>query len=223
MVIYGKGSLDPHMKPRGTRLTHFLLHLHPRRIPAELAGLKPTFCLGGLAAFFFFILLFTGILLMFFFNPGSQAASILIIEEVVTYGWLIRGLHKWAGQAMVALVFLHMLRVAVQGAYRPPREGNWVIGTMLLLLTLLLDFSGYLLVGDATAILARQVAGGILAAIPVIGPSLVLLLLGGAPGSGEAGLRIYVWHCFGLTLALGLLMFWHFYRVRKDGGLKGGY
>lgn len=204
-------------------LSQFIGHIHPRRLPPGVIGLRPTFCLGGLSALFFLVLLLTGVLLMFFYTPGAtatQSASLVTIQEVAAYGWLVRGMHKWAGQAMVATVFLHMLRVVLSGAYRPPREGNWVIGVGLLGLTVLLDFSGYLLVGDATSLLAQQVVSGILRELPSGGNLLLRAFLGGEAGGELAGLRIYAWHCMGLPLAAASMMGWHFYRVRRDGGVK---
>ncbi|WP_227761774.1 cytochrome b N-terminal domain-containing protein [Zhaonella formicivorans] len=215
---------DKH-KTRKRGFFSFLAHLHPRKIKAGTIGFSPTFCLGGLSAFMFLVLVASGTLLLFYYTPGEAAlqyGSIITIDQVIAYGWLIRGIHKWAGQLMVVLVFGHMLRVFMHGAYRPPREGNWVIGVALLILTVLLDFTGYLLLGDQTAVLAQNVVGGILNRFPLAGDMLNAIVFGGEPGGSTAGIRIYIWHCIVLPAVLLLLMLWHFYRVRKDGGVSQG-
>lgn len=200
-------------------LRNFLLHLHPHRLERRKVNFWQSLCLGGLSAFLFFLLLGTGIILALFYTPGdlkSQYGSIVTIEQVIAYGWLIRGLHRWAGQGMVITVLLHMVRVVLQGAYRPPRQANWVIGVVLMLLTVLLDFSGYLLLGDATSLLAQRVISSIIALIPG-GELLQSGIFGDSVGGLSAGIRIYAWHCFALPAALIVLMLWHFYRVRRDG------
>jgi quinol-cytochrome oxidoreductase complex cytochrome b subunit len=124
---------------------------------------------------------------------------------------VLRELHRWAAHAMVIAVWLHMLRVFLTGSYKPPREFNWVIGVVLLVLTLLLSFTGYVLPWDQKAIWAATV-----------GSNLFGLL--GARGAGEETLvRFYVLHCVAIPLLAAILMSLHFWRVRKDGGISGPF
>ncbi|KKM09611.1 hypothetical protein SY88_18385 [Clostridiales bacterium PH28_bin88] len=207
------------------RNNSFWLHLHPAVLPANVSGLFPTFCLGGLSAFLFSTLVVTGVLLMLFYVPSPWEAArgaIITMEDAVPYGWLVRSVHHWAGQGMVITVFLHTVRVVWTKAYRPPREGNWVIGVALFSITVLLDFTGYLLMADATGRLAAGVAYGLAGEVPVVGQGLRMVFLGGSPDAPLAPLRLYVWHCLGLPVALTGLMVWHFWRVRRDGGVVRG-
>ena len=201
----------------------FILHIHPPRIDQNSAGFFPTMCLGGISFFLAVCLCITGFLLMLFFEPGDpQTAlnSMITIEDVVFHGRLIRSAHYWAGQLMVITVVMHLIRVLLTGAYAPPREGNWMIGVLLLLITIILDFSGYLLIGDSTARHASSIVWGITAEIPLLGEFLQQTLFGGNPVTIIAGLRLYFWHCIFLPFLLLAIMAWHFFRVGKDGGVK---
>jgi quinol-cytochrome oxidoreductase complex cytochrome b subunit len=138
---------------------------------------------------------------------------------VVSSGLFLRNLHRWSAHAMVFLVFAHMFKVFYRGAYRPPREFNWVIGVVLLLLTLLLSYTGYLLPWDQLAYWAITVGSNIASAVPVIGGKIHFLLLGGNAVNANALLRFYVLHCMILPLAAIFFVAIHFWRIRKDGGL----
>ncbi len=176
----------------------------------------------------------TGVLLMFYYRPTVQWAyrDMLDLRDVASLG-LLRELHRWGAHAMVIAVLLHMLRVFLTGSYKSPREFNWVIGVLLLALTLLLSLTGYLLPWDQLSLWAVTVASNMAGAAPLAGadgpghhllsPGLAAsldpktILLGGA-GVGEATLnRFYVLHCVAIPLLAGLLMAVHFWRVRKDG------
>lgn len=197
------------------------LHLHPVKVRKSALRLRVTFCLGGLSLALFLILTVTGILLMFYYHPSSPRAyeDMKDLEFVVSSGIYLRNLHRWSAHLMVVAVFLHMLRVFFSGAYRPPREFNWVVGVLLLVLTLLLSFTGYLLPWDQLAYWAITVGTNMAGAVPVLGERIRFLLLGGN-GIGENTLiRFYVLHCVVLPLAVAVLMGVHFWRVRKDGGL----
>ena len=160
-----------------------------------------------------------------FYKPGSPneaLGSTLTIEEALAYGSFIRGLHFWAGQLMVLTIMGHALRVLVHGAFAPPRQGNWLIGMGLMVTTFLLDFSGYLLIGDERAMDAARVAFGLLGEVPFVGKMLQTLFFGAHPVGEGAGLRVYTLHCGILPFfALGLCA-WHFYRIRRDGGVTQG-
>ena len=133
---------------------------------------------------------------------------------------------------MVICVLLHMLRVFLTGSYKPPREFNWVVGVLLLVLTLLLSFTGYVLVWDQAALWALTVGSNLAASVPVVGcegPAAIVqptgdlraLLLGGALPGAPALIRFYVFHCLALPFLSVLLMAVHFWRIRKDGGISG--
>ena len=216
------------MKALGTNrngVFGFLAHIHPPKIPKDAAGLWPTLCLGGLSFGFFVVLIFTGFLLMPFYKPGSPSEaldSVLTIEEALAYGSFLRSLHFFAGQLMIIALVGHTLRVLASGAFAPPRRGNWLIGMSLLVLTFFLDFSGYLLIGDERAMDASRVAFGLLGEVPLLGGIFQALVFGADPVGQGAGLRLYALHCGVLPfLALGLCA-WHFYRVRRDGGVSRG-
>jgi quinol-cytochrome oxidoreductase complex cytochrome b subunit len=158
---------------------------------------------------------------MFYYRPSVPEAyeDMKDLEFVVSAGVFLRNLHRWSAHMMVALVFLHMVRVFFAGAYRPPREFNWVIGVVLLVITLLLSFTGYLLPWDQLAYWAITVGTNMADSVPVIGPDIRFLMLGGNT-IGEATLiRFYVLHCVALPLTLIMLLAVHIWRVRKDGGI----
>ncbi|HXY38834.1 MAG TPA: cytochrome b N-terminal domain-containing protein [Vicinamibacteria bacterium] len=203
-------------------LSSLLLHLHPTRVRVHV--LRPSYTLGlGLVSFFLFaVLTLTGLLLMLYYVPHTSAAyrSMLDLRYAVAFGPFLRNAHRWAAHGMVAVVFLHMCRVFFTGAYKPPRELNWVVGVLLLLLTLALSFTGYLLPWDQLAFWAITVGTSIVAYFPLLGPQVRYLLLGGYEIGQAALLRFYVLHCLILPLAMAGLVALHFWRVRKDGGLS---
>jgi cytochrome b6 len=206
------------------------LHLHPVRIPRISARLTHTFCLGGLTFFFFIVLTATGVLLMFYYRPTVEAAynDMKDLEFAVTLGMFLRNLHRWSAHLMVFFVIGHMARVFLTAAYKPPREFNWIVGVILLTLTLLLSFSGYLLPWDQLAIWAITVGTNMAAATPIMGAEGPFALanadndarfqtLGGHFVGQATLLRFYVLHCIALPLAAAAFMIVHFWRVNKDG------
>ncbi|MCH7733238.1 MAG: cytochrome b N-terminal domain-containing protein [Candidatus Marinimicrobia bacterium] len=223
-------------------LNSVFLHLHPVRLPRHAVKVKFTWCMGGLTFFLFLVLTITGILLMFYYRPTVEYAYTDMIDlgEQVPLG-IMREIHRWGAHAMVITVWLHMFRVFMTGSYKPPREFNWVVGVILLTLTLLLSFTGYLLPWDQLAIWAVTVGSNMARATPFLGhegPGAALLALGdinfvnigsdvkfallGGRFVGEAALlRFYVLHCIGLPFIVMILMAIHFWRIRKDGGISG--
>ena len=203
-------------------LSSLVLHVHPTRV--RVHALRPAYTLGlGLISFYLFVVLtVTGLALMLYYVPHPDAAyrSMKDIEYAVTFGMFLRNAHRWAAHGMVAVVFLHLCRVFFTGAYKPPREFNWVVGVLLLLLTLALSFTGYLLPWDQLAFWAITVGTSIVAYVPLLGPQVRYLLLGGHEIGAAALLRFYVLHCLILPLAMAFLVALHFWRVRKDGGLS---
>lgn len=204
-----------------TIYSNVFLHMHPVKVRKSSLRFRATFCLGGLSLALFLILTVTGILLMLYYHPSTPRAyeDMKDLEFVVTSGVFLRNLHRWSAHLMVITVFLHMLRVFFTGAYRPPREYNWVVGVLLLLLTLLLSFTGYLLPWDQLAYWAITVGTNIAGYVPILGDRIRFLLLGGHLIGENTLIRFYVLHCVVLPLAIVVLMAVHFWRIRKDGGL----
>src|ERR1039458_4780273 len=194
------------------------------KISRKSLSFRATWFLGTLSLGTFLILATTGILLMLYYHPSvPQAyADMKDLQFVVSAGVFLRNLHRWSAHAMVFLVFAHMFKVFYRGAYRPPREFNWVIGVVLLLMTLLLSYTGYLLPWDQLAFWAITVGSNIASAVPVMGGKMRFLMLGGNMVNANALLRFYVLHCVILPLVAGLLIAIHFWRIRKDGGLHTG-
>jgi quinol-cytochrome oxidoreductase complex cytochrome b subunit len=192
-------------------ISNVVLHLHPTSIKTH--ALRPSFswCMGGITFLLFLVETFTGLLLMFYYRPTIEWAyhDMLDLRDVVSFG-IVREIHRWGAHAMVITVMLHTYRVFLTGSYKPPREFNWCIGVLLLVLTLLLSFTGYLLPWDQLSIWAVTVGANL------AGDARFLLL--GAHSVGEETLnRFYVLHCVGLPLAAVALLALHFWRVRKDG------
>ena len=204
-------------------MNNVLYHLHPVKVKRHAVRLSYTLCLGGLSFFLFILLTITGIFLMFYYRPTSPAAYIDVeaLSTSVAFGSLVRNLHRWGAHLMVLTVFLHMSRVFYHGAYKPPREFNWVVGVVLLLLTLLLSFTGYLLPWDQLALWAVTVGTNMAGFTPVFGNQVKFALLGGIEVTGNTLLRFYVLHVLFLPFVIVIFMAVHFWRVRKDGGISG--
>ena len=197
------------------------LHLFSTKVRTRMVSFSTTWYLGTLTFGTFLILVITGIPLMLYYHPSvPQAyADTKDLQFVVSSGLFLRNLHRWSAHAMVFLVFAHMFKVFYRGAYRPPREFNWVIGVILLLITLLLSYTGYLLPWDQLAFWAITVGSNIASAVPVFGNKVHFLMLGGNQVNANALLRFYVLHCMILPLVAILFIAVHFWRIRKDGGL----
>jgi quinol-cytochrome oxidoreductase complex cytochrome b subunit len=201
--------------------TSVFLHLHPTRIHKTHVKITHTYCLGGLSFFMFLGLTVTGVMLMFYYVPSVDRAysDVAALNTNVRFGMLIRNLHRWMAHAMVITVLLHMMRVFYMGAYKPPREFNWVVGVILLVLTLLLSFTGYLLPWDQLALWAITVGTNIAGSAPVLGGQTRFVLIGGFEVGPEALIRFYTLHVIGLPLLAAIFMSVHFWRIRRDGGL----
>jgi quinol-cytochrome oxidoreductase complex cytochrome b subunit len=200
-------------------ISSLFLHLHPARVSRH--SLRPSYTLGlGLvSAILFGVLTVTGLALMLYYfpHPAEAYGSMKDLQFVVTFGVVLRNMHRWAAHAMVFVVFLHMCRVFWTGSYKPPREFNWVVGVGLLLLTLALSFTGYLLPWDQLAFWAITVGTNIAAYAPLVGERLKFLLLAGHVIGPMTLLRFYVLHCVFLPLAAAAMISLHVWRVRKDG------
>jgi len=220
---FRKGYADSPRNRSYVIMNNVLYHLHPVKVKRHAVRLSYTLCLGGLSFFLFILLTVTGIFLMFYYRPTSPAAyhDIEALSTSVAFGSLVRNMHRWGAHLMVLTVFLHMARVFYHGAYKPPREFNWVVGVVLLLLTLLLSFTGYLLPWDQLAIWAVTVGSNMAGYTPVFGDQVSFVLLGGVRVTADTLLRWYVLHVLFLPFIIVIFMAVHFWRVRKDGGISG--
>ena len=204
------------------RRPNFFYHLHPPTIPEREARFRYSFGLGGISLFLFLVLIVTGVLLAFFYIPTPEGAfaSIQVLTYQVPFGWLARNLHYWAAQAMVVVVALHMLRVIFTSAYKVPRRTNYLIGVALLAGTLLLDFTGYALRWDDGTRWALVVGTNLVKETPLIGPALYAMIVGGTEIGAATTIRFYAWHILGLAVPLIILVGWHGFKVRHDGGIS---
>jgi quinol-cytochrome oxidoreductase complex cytochrome b subunit len=206
---------------------NLLLHWFPNKISKASLSWSYSFWLGTISFVLFMILVFTGVILMFLYVPSVERAysSVKDIEFVVSFGWLLRGMHRIAAHLMVAVVFFHMVRVFLTGAYKngsavgANRPLNWIIGIVLLITTLLLSFTGYLLPWDQLAYWAITVGTNIASSAPLVGKAMRFFLLGGNTIDQNTLIRFYVLHVFFLPMIVFLLFCYHMWRVRKDGGL----
>jgi len=197
------------------------LHLHSVKVSRRSLRWSYSLGLGIMAVILFAVLVFTGVLLMFYYIPSVESAysTMKDIQFSIPLGQFTRNMHRWSAHAMVLVVALHMARVFYTGAYKPPREFNWVTGVVLLLLTLGASFTGYLLPWDQLAYWAITVGTNIAGYAPVIGSATRGLLLGANEVGQAALIRFYTLHVALIPLALTLLISFHLWRVRKDGGL----
>jgi cytochrome b6 len=218
-------------------LTNVFFHLHPAKINRDAVRYSYTWGMGGITFYLFIVLTFTGVLLMFYYHPTKIQAfrDILYLENDVPFGKLLRNMHRWAAHLMIIAVWLHMFRVFLTGAYKRPREFNWCIGVILMVLTLLLSFTGYLLPDDQLGFWAVTVGTNMARATPLLGHEgpfgsqlgmtpyndVRFALLGGSIVDANALLRAYIWHCIAIPLIAAVFMGVHFWRVRKDGGISG--
>jgi len=218
-------------------LSNVFLHLHPAKINRDAVRYSFTWGMGGITFFLFIILTLTGVFLMFYYHPtkGQAFRDILYLKHDVPFGNLLRNMHRWGAHAMVITVWLHMLRVFMTGSYKPPREFNWGVGVLLLVLTMLLSFTGYLLPDDQLGFWAVTVGTNMARATPFLGHEgpfgtefgmtafndIRFALLGGSIVDSNALLRAYIWHCIGIPIVASVFMIVHFWRIRKDGSISG--
>ncbi len=212
---------------------NFFMHLHPTAIARHALALKYTWCMGGITFFLFLFLTVGGVLLMFYYHPNVNDAywDVKDLHYSVPFGKMLRNTHRWGGHLMVITVMVHMFRVFMTGSYKRPREFNWSLGVILLVLTWLLSFTGYLLTWDQLGMWAITVGTNMARATPLLGHEgpfgeqlgmtayndVRFALLGGSIVGGNALLRAYIWHCIAIPLIVTFLIGVHFWRVRKDG------
>lgn len=198
-----------------------LLHLHPKKVNEVSLALNRTFGLGGMAALLVVMQVFTGILLRFYYDPFPAEAynSILFLKNQVIFGQFIRNIHYWSGVFLLLIAFLHFLRVFFTGAYRDLRKTNWLFGLVLLLLIVFLNFTGYLLPWDQLAYWAVTVSTNIIGYLPFAGESIRTTIIRGNELNANTLQTFYSFHTAVLPLLLVVLVVYHFWRVRKAGGV----
>lgn len=214
-------------RPIWARVTDWLDERYQVVEPAKKLLSKPVprfatrwmYCLGGITFLLFLIQVVTGILLAFYYKPTPEEAyaSIQFIENEVRFGASIRAIHHWSANGMVIMVVAHMLRVFIMGAFKPPRELNWVSGVVLLLLTFFFGLTGYLLPWDQRAYWATTVATEIAGGVPQLGELVLVFFRGGWDVSGVTLSRFYALHILVLPVIVALLLGMHFLMVRRQG------
>lgn len=182
-----------------------------------------SFCFGGVTFLLFLIQVITGIVLAIYYKPTPELAyqSIMFIENEVTMGAAIRSVHNISANLMVITVVIHMLRVIYTGSYKPPRQFNWVVGVLLLLIVFAFCFTGYLLPWDQVGYWAAVIGAKIMGSVPFVGDKLLLLAQAGTKVSGYTLSRFYTLHIVVLPISCIGLLAAHFYMVRKQG-ISGG-
>lgn len=220
----------------------FLLHIQPAKIEKHALRFTYTFGLGLMSMYLFILLTISGLMLMFVYVPSVDQAYNRMhdLQASVSFGTVLRGMHFWSANAMIAVVFFHMCRVFYTGAYKAPREFNWVVGVILMVLTLVLGFTGYLLPWDQLAFWAITVGAGIAGkanwvpdhinpvfakmhappVVPPLGDQMRMGLLGSDTVGQEALIRFYVLHVAVLPVIITGFIVYHMWRIRKDGGIS---
>ncbi len=221
--LFRHGYPDTPLNQSLVMMGNVFLHLHPVKLSRQAMKITYTWCMGGISFFWFLLLTITGVFLMFYYIPDTRVAyqNINQLNSAISFGHLVRNMHRWAAHLMVVSVTLHMIRVFYHGAYKPPREFNWVIGVALFLVTLFLSFTGYLLPWDQIAIWAITVGTNLAPYAPILGNAVFQVLLGGSAVGQSTLIRFYVGHVIFFPLVAALLMAVHFWRIRKDGGDAG--
>lgn len=189
-------------------------HANPLKHPSAF-----VYCFGGITAFLILIMFLTGLFLVIYYVPSPDHAydSVEYIMNKVTFGPWLRGIHYWGATAIIIMVGLHTLRVFLHGAYKNPREMNWVVGVLLLVIVLGLSFTGYLLPWNQKSFWATSVGTSMVSLVPFIGDYLLKVMRGGADIGAVTLVRFYAIHIGFLPVLLALLLGLHFLMVRRQG------
>jgi quinol-cytochrome oxidoreductase complex cytochrome b subunit len=209
---------NPRLQPHADG---FWLHMRPSYFHKSVTGLYPEFRLGWLSTYFVFFLTITGIFLMVWYTPSPDVAyaNMINIMSNVPFGQFMRDLHRLGAEAMVIIVFLHMLRTFFTGSYKKPRQFTWFTGVILLICTMFLSFSGYLLPWDQLALWAVTIGASMVEATPpeVVGTNVNLLLRGGPDIGANGLLRFYLLHVLAVPAILFIFTGVHYYKVIIHG------
>ncbi len=219
-IFRSPARLTPRDRAAG-HWSNFFLHIYPVKMRRREIAFRYSWYLGVFSTVLLGSLVVSGIYLMFFYVPSPNQAytDIQTLQTEITFGQYIRNVHRWSAHLMVLAVAFHMARVFYRGAYKPPRQFNWVIGVVLLLLTLLMSFTGYLLPWDQLAFWAVTVGTEMAGYVPFIGDSVREMLLGGPVVGASTLLRFYVLHVAVLPSLIVLVLMVHLWRWRKDAML----
>ena len=198
-----------------------ILHLRPAQVPARALRFTHTFGLGGMALVLFSLLVFTGVLMVFSYEPSPERAwqSVAAFQEDVLFGRLIRGVHYWSANLLIPVMVMHLLRVFLTGGYYGRRRPNWLVGLGILFLVLLSGFTGYLLPWDQTAFWAITISTEMMGLVPGIGPALQQVAVGGDHIGSPTVINFYALHIVVAPMLLVALLSWHFWHIRKAGGV----
>jgi len=182
-------------------------------------GLNLSFCFGGITFFLFLMLAASGYFMTIYYVPSPNQAyqTVDYITHEVSLGYVVRGVHYWAANLMIVTVLLHMIRVFIYGAYKKPRELNWITGVLLLLLVLAFGFTGYLLPWDQKAFWATNVGTSIVGTVPFVGEYVMKIVRGGTELGALTLLRFYSLHVIFLPMVSAILLLGHFFMIRKHG------
>ena len=194
-----------------------LIKLTAEPIPNHLK--RWWWALGGTPLYMFVVQVITGIMLIFYYVPDTDKAynSIAYITYSTDFGWLIRSIHRWSSNIMIASLLLHMMRVFFTKSYKPPRDINWMFGVVLFLLTLMFGFTGYSLVFEQMSYWAMQVGTGIAGATPFIGGWIADFMRGGSEIGQNTLTRFYLFHVVLLPILIAVAVGVHVYLIRAHG------
>ena len=198
-----------------------ILHFRPKMVNRKAIDFTLTFGLGGMALVLTILLFVTGLLLKFYYLPFPDRAydSIVNLNNNVMFGPLIRNIHYWSANIIILITFLHLLRVFFTSAFHPPRRLNWLIGTGLFIIILFFNFTGYLLPWDQLSFWAITICTSMMEYIPWVGKWLQTLIRGGNEVSSPTLSNFYATHTVLLPAVMIILMPFHFWRIRKAGGI----
>jgi quinol-cytochrome oxidoreductase complex cytochrome b subunit len=198
-----------------------VLHLRPLRVPEKTIRFTHTFGLGGMSLVLVMLLMGTGILMMFVYvpSPGLAHDSIVSLQDEILFGRLVRAVHHWSANLLVLVALFHMLRVFLTGGFQGPRQFNWVIGLCLLFCILVSNFTGYLLPWDQLSYWAITICTEMVGYAPGVGDWLQRMIRGGTEIGPATMINFYTVHTTVVPVLLIALMAWHFWRVRKAGGV----
>ena len=207
---------NPRLQPHADG---FWLHMRPSYFNSDMTGLYPTFRLGWLSTYFVFFETVTGFILMLWYTPSPEIAYANMLEMLnnVPFGQFVRDLHRLGAEAMVLIVFLHMLRTFYTGSYKKPRQFTWFTGVLLLIITGFLSFTGYLLPWDQLALWAVTIGASMAEATPLIGEQANLIMRGGPEMGANGLLRFYMAHVLMLPILLFIFTGVHYYKVIIHG------
>ena len=202
-------------------MRNIFLHLHPVKVSEQSLTFRRTFGLGGMAALLIVVQICTGVLLRFYYiaSPAEAYNSVVFLTNHLLFGAFIRNIHYWSGVFLLLIAFCHFLRVFFTGAYRDMRRVNWLYGLVLLSIIVFSNFTGYLLPWDQLAYWAITVSTNIIGYLPLIGESLRMAIIGGKDLNAQTLQTFFTFHSALLPFLLVVIVIYHFWRVRKAGGI----